>query len=165
MVKVDFSNVDDTRDYASVPVGEYECRVAEVREREARDGSTRWGLRLEIVSGIYAGRTAAWDSLTFSERGLGRVKHVLATLGLDVDGLDEVQPNEIVGARARVVLEEEEYEASDGGRVRSLRVPYRGWSAPTANGAETAPSGEAEVDGGGAGEHALARGLLDDNPF
>lgn len=162
MVKVDFSNVDDTRDYASVPVGEYECKVAEVRERKARDGSIRWGVRLEIVAGTYAGRTAAWDSVTFSERGLGRAKHVLATLGFDVDALEEIQPHEIEGRRARVVLEEEEYEASDGGRVRSLRVPYRGWSTPSENGAG---GGEAEVGGSGAGEHALARGALDDNPF
>ena len=37
----DFSKVDDARSFASVPAGEYECKVVDVRQSLARDGSER----------------------------------------------------------------------------------------------------------------------------
>ena len=83
-MQFDFSQIHDIDSYVSIPEGSYVCRVAEVREGLARDGSPRWSLRLEVSRGEYAGRTAGWDSLTWSDRGIRRVKHVLevgATLG------------------------------------------------------------------------------------
>ena len=47
--------------------------IEEVRPGATREGSPRWACRLEVAEGEYAGRTAAWDSLVFSERGLPRV--------------------------------------------------------------------------------------------
>ena len=70
----DFSQVEDTQSFVSIPEGAYECRIAEVREGLSRDGSVRWSFRLEVLRGEYAGRTAGWDALTWSERGISRVK-------------------------------------------------------------------------------------------
>lgn len=182
MVKVDFSLVDETRDFATIPSGDYPCRVAEVRQGEARDGSPRWSLRLEVLEGTFAGRTAGWDSMTFSDRGLPRVKHVLSSLGLEVDGLEEVEPSQILDRHAHVAFREEEYEAADGTRTRSLRVPYRGWARigedvaarepggvrSPASGFGSAGSGSVDirtVDLGGEGEQALSRGEPPRHPF
>lgn len=134
-MRVDFSNVEDSESYVSVPEGTYLCRVAEVRESLTREGSPRWGMRLEVAEGEYAGRTAAWDALIFSERGLPRVKHVLARFGFDVSGTIELQPSDLLDLRARAQCQLEEHEDRlTGKRSKRLRVPYLGYEAANGNG-------------------------------
>ncbi|MDP6538459.1 MAG: DUF669 domain-containing protein [Planctomycetota bacterium] len=127
-MQYDFSTVADVVSFASVPEGRYLCRVAEVREGESRDGSPRWSLRLEVAEGDRAGRTAAWDSITWSERGIHRVKLVLDTLGIDTEGVVEIAPDELVGLETcvEVVLEEREDPLSGRRELRN-RVPYDGY--------------------------------------
>lgn len=126
----DFRSVDDIDSFVSVPQGVHVCRVAEVREGRARDGSIRWSFRLEVVDGEWAGRTAAWDSLTWSERGVHRVKKVLEALGVDVRGELDIEPADLVGLRARVQVEPEEREDPLSGRRQvRMRVPYLGYGS------------------------------------
>jgi hypothetical protein len=132
-MQFDFSQVNDVESYVSIPEGTYTCRVAEVREGVARDGSVRWSLRLEVAEGDFAGRTAAWDSLTWSERGIRRVKLVLRALGLDVSGAVDVQSSDLVGLRARATFQPEEREDPlTGRRVVRMRVPFAGYAAANA---------------------------------
>ena len=128
-MRFDFGSVEDVDSYVFVPEGEHDCRVAEVREGTARDGSVRWSFRLEVLDGEWAGRTAAWDSLTWSERGVYRVKKVLEALGLDVRGELEIEPADLVNLQARVKIVPEEREDPVTGRrqVRN-RVPYLGYT-------------------------------------
>jgi len=126
----DFSSIDDVESFISVPAGVHECRVAEVREGRSRDGSVRWSFRLEVLNGDYAGRTAAWDSVTWSERGVYRVKKILEAFGLDVRGELEIEPNDLVNLQARVKVEPEEREDPvSGKRQVRMRVPYLGYAA------------------------------------
>ena len=127
-MKIDFSSIEDLESYVSVPDGTYACRIAEVREGVTRDGSARWAIRLEVAEGDHAGRTAAWDALIWSERGLPRVKQVLAALGFDVSGTLELHPRDLNGLRVRAqfVTEERENPLS-GKKVTRLRVPYSGY--------------------------------------
>jgi hypothetical protein len=151
----DFSQVEDIDSYVSIPEGVYVCRVAEVREGLSRDNSVRWSYRLEVVDGEYAGRTAGWDSLTWSDRGIRRVKRVLETLGLDVSGHLEVQPSDLIGLQARVVFQTEEREDAFTGRhTLRLRVPYAGYSPLAGSGSKeveprTAALDEPQDDGRG----------------
>jgi hypothetical protein len=133
----DFSQIQDFESYVSVPEGTYLCRIAEVREGLARDGSVRWGFRLEVAEGEYAGRTAAWDALTWSDRGIQRVKRVLSTLGIDTSGTVELEASDLIGLRAFATLEPEEREDPVTGRRQArLRVPYAGYApCDSANGA------------------------------
>lgn len=128
-MQVDFSDVGDAESYVSVPEGVYVCRVAEVREGLTREGHPRWALRLEVAGGEYTGRTAAWDALIWSPRGLPRVKAVLARLGFDVSGRLRLEPHELVGRSVRAELRIEEREDPvSGNRVSRLRVPYMGYA-------------------------------------
>jgi hypothetical protein len=134
-MKVDFSQVEDSESYVSIPEGTYVCRIVEVRPYATREGSPRWSFRLEVAEGEYAGRTAAWDSLIFSERGLPRVKHVLACFGFDVSGALELSPEDLKNLRARATCTLEEYEDRlTGRRQRRLRVPYLGYENANGNG-------------------------------
>jgi len=127
-VQFDFSRIEDIDSFVSIPEGRYVCRVAEVREGVARDSSPRWSLRLEVASGEYAGRTAGWDSVTWSDRGIRRVKHVLEALGLNVSGQVEIAPSDLLGREVIATFQSEEREdAFTGRRVLRLRVPYAGY--------------------------------------
>ena len=128
-MRFDFSSVDDIDSYVFVPEGEHDCRVADVREGTSRDGSVRWSFRLEVLNGEWAGRTAAWDSLTWSERGVYRVKKVLEALGLDVRGELEIEPQDLLNLQARVrVVPEEREDPVTGRRQVRMRVPYLGYA-------------------------------------
>ena len=98
----DFSRVDETESYITVPPGLYSCKITEVRPGFARDGSERWTFRLEVLDGEYAGRMAAWDSLTWSDRGVLRVKMVLGAFGFDVSGELDIAPGDLYDVRVKV---------------------------------------------------------------
>jgi len=127
-MRYDFSQVEDVDHFVAVPNGTYLCRVAEVRERRARDGSARWALRWVVEDGPYGGRTAAWDNLTWSERGIRRVKWILARLGFDVTGVLELEPEGLAGRLARVTVFAEEFvNPATGVRQVRSRVPFAGY--------------------------------------
>lgn len=127
-VHVDFSQVDDVESFVTVPEGRYACRIAEVREGETQAGDLRWALRLEVADGELAGRTAAWDGLVWSQRGLGRVKYVLGVLGFDVSGALDVAASDLLDRRAVVEFFVEEYtDPNSGRRVERLAVPFLGY--------------------------------------
>jgi hypothetical protein len=166
-MRFDFSSVDDIESYVSVPAGTHHVRVAEVRDGRSRDGSSRWTFRLEVIDGDYAGRTAAWDSLTWSERGIFRVKKVLEALGLDVRGELEIDPKDLVNLQARVqVAPEEREDPVTGRRQVRMRVPYLGYERAERNGDVVAngavdewhPAGEPDA-------HAGEKDDSDEGPF
>jgi hypothetical protein len=149
-MQYDFSTVANMVSYASVPEGHYLCRVEEVREGVARDGSPRWSLRLEVAEGDHAGRTAAWDSITWSERGIHRVKLVLDSLGVETEGVVEIAPDDLVDLRACVqVVPEEREDPLSGRRELRNRVPYDGY-VPAERWREMSAEGP-EEDGEGNG--------------
>jgi len=124
----DFSAVDDVQSFASIPAGSYPVRIAEVREGHTRDGSVRWALRLEVAEGEYAGRTAGWDGLVWSERGVVRVKRVLEALGFDVRGELDVSTDDLCGRLVCAQFEHEDWEdPATGRRTQRLSVPYAGY--------------------------------------
>ena len=98
-MRFDFSQIQDVESFVSVPPGTYRCRVADVREGTSRDGSVRWSFRLEVADGEFAGRTGAWDSVTWSERGVHRVQHALAAMGFDT--LHFTEPGSLTARRGR----------------------------------------------------------------
>ena len=128
-MQYDFSTVEERDSFVTVPEGVYVCKVEEVRPGLAKDGSARWSLRLNVDEGELGGRTAGWDSITWSERGIFRVKHVLEALGFDVAGTVEIEPADLVGRRAKVQFELEQWEDPLSGKTQvRLRVPYLGFA-------------------------------------
>ena len=128
-MKIDLSQIEDFEEYRAVPPGEYHCRAGEVRESDSPAGHTRWGIRWEILSGEYQGRTACWDSLHWSERGLPRVKFALQMMGLRSDGEMDLKTDDIVGHSALVeIIHEEREDPTSGIRRVMNRVSYAGYA-------------------------------------
>ncbi len=153
-MEIDWDTVNDSHDVLTVPEGIYDVRVVDVREGSTRDGSPRWSMRMEVIGGPFAGKHAGWDALIWSERGKPRVKRVLSTLGLPVEGQRELQPRDVEGCRGRAQVVIEEYEDAHGVLHRRLTVPYDGWAPYEGE------EGEG-VDETSATREALAR----DSPF
>lgn len=142
-MEYDFSSVEDDRDeFVLVPEGVYEVRIAEARESRGRDGNEHWGLRLEVLSGDWAGKTAAWDWLVWSERGVSRIKRVFRALGIDVEGTVSLSPHDLIDRKARVMVGVEEREDSLTGRsTLRNRVPYDGYAPLDPEGHRVEPQG------------------------
>lgn len=140
----DFSEVVETEDFASLPQGWYTVRIDEVREGRTRDGDERWGLKLVVAEGRFAGRVAAWDGLVWSERGSPRAKRLLEALGFEITGVLVLEPAELLGRPLDVELVLEEWEnPSTGRRQRRNSVPYDGFlPAGRAREQEAAAAGE-----------------------
>ena len=132
-IHVDFSQVENVDSFVAIPEGRYLCSIGEVREGETQAGDLRWALRLEVAEGELAGRTAAWDGLVWSQRGLGRVKYVLGVLGFDVSGPLDLGAADLLGREAYVefLIEEWTYR-STGKRTERLAVPFLGYE-PASN--------------------------------
>ena len=161
-MRQDFSTVPEPEtDLVTVPPGRYLCRVRQVHERRTRDGaSVQWAVVLDVAEGTHAGHLAAWDNLTFSDRGLPRVKLALRAFGFDVSGVLDLEPGEMQGRRAVVELVEQQWVNPDTGHTtRRLGVPYAGYAhATTWDGDPGAPEGPAEAEGaGGPGTAAAGR--------
>ena len=132
MQTIDFDEVTENKDYASIPEGCYRCKIGEVRVGMTRNGHERWAYRLEVANGEYAGRTAGWDGLVFSERGLPRVKYVLSRLGFDTTGRVSLEPNDIQGRHIEARLIAELWEDPVSGKsITRLTVPYEGYERVT----------------------------------
>jgi len=154
-MELDFANIENIEDLRSVPDGEYPCRIVEVRESQSPAGHVRWGLRWEVTGGDWQGRTACWDSLHWSERGVARVKYVLSVLGFDVSGSLEVTPGHLEGRQALVTCTSEEREDPVTG-IRRLtnRVPFSGYRPLPSD-----PPPE-EKKKSGSGKRAAGRGAV-----
>mgnify|MGYP001600207741 CR=1 FL=1 len=124
----DFREVGDIENFVAVPNGTYRARVAEVRVKKARDGSDLWSIRWVVDDGPFAEKTAAWDNLTWSERGIRRVKLVLSRLGFETTGVLEILPEDLVGRCALVTIFAEEFvNPATGARQVRPRVPFSGY--------------------------------------
>jgi len=127
-IHIDFSQIEDVDSFVTVPEGRYLCRVGEVREGETKAGDLRWALRLEVADGELAGRTAAWDGLVWSPRGLPRVKHVLHSLGFDTSGAVDIDAAQLLGCQAFVDFFIEEWtDPNTSRRTERLAVPFLGY--------------------------------------
>lgn len=126
----DFTDVEETEDFASLPQGWYTVKVEEVREGSTREGDARWGLKLVVTRGPYAGRTAAWDGLIWSDRASARAKRLLEAMGIDSSGKVELESQDVLGRCLDVELVLEEWENPvTGRRQRRNTVPYDGFAA------------------------------------
>ena len=129
-MQIDFGDSDGDRvqDFITIPAGTYLCEIAEVRPGTTRNGDERWGLRLVVCEGDFVGRQAAWDGLSFSERGRARVQRVLRAFGLPSSGRVDLEPEDLHGLRAFVeVLPQESRDPGTGDLIRRNEVPYDGY--------------------------------------
>jgi len=128
MPRIDFSNVQDAKNYSPLPEGTYPCQVSDVEEAFTRNADEMFKLVFEVTDGEFAGRRI-FDNLVFSDAALKRAKMILSRLGVDVSGEVDLTPDMLVKKQCLVSVAIEEYLDRDGnGRTRN-NVPYGGYAA------------------------------------
>lgn len=155
----DGSAVDN---FVVVEEGAYRMKIGEARESGATGDTVSWMLKLQLVDGPMAGRNAVIDWLNFTDRGMHRVRSVLAAVGYDTSKPIEVEPLDLVGKEAIIRVETRETTEHVGEKertVRRSRVTYDGWSPVTDDDVTTE---EAVADRGGGGAPLAA---ADEMPF
>jgi len=95
--------------------------VKDCEEKESNSGTTYWNLNLEVVNGAFAGKWL-YDSLFFSQKALPRFKMACKALGLNVKGEAEITPQQLIGKKALVDIEIDNYD----GKKRN-KVAYAGY--------------------------------------
>lgn len=115
-LSIDMAAMDpQVADYTTVPEGDHEVMVAEVRPGTTRAGDERWSLRLVCAEGELRGRQAAWHSLVFSTRGRAAARRFLKAAGFK--SKDDVQVSDLEGRRVRVTVRRATYTSPCGTQV------------------------------------------------
>ncbi len=154
-MRIELEGADEVDDFVIVEDGEHLMRVGGAKQMDGAEGRISWMLRMELVHGIRAGRTAVTEWVNFTPRGLHRARLILAALGFDVSDTLEVEPHELIGRKAylRVATEETLREADQRVQRRS-RVAYDGWSPVGDTAGDTAGDTVGDAAGGPATEAA-----------
>jgi len=134
MPKIDFSQIDDVKDFSPLPDGDYLCRLSEIEESTTQYDDELWKLKFEVIEGEYAGRYV-FDNMVFSEAALKRAKLICSRLGINVSGEIDLAPGMIEGRTCYLTVEIEEYEDSEGHLKKRNVVPFAGYER--ADGVET----------------------------
>jgi hypothetical protein len=156
MPKINWSQVEDARDFEPLPIGKYPCVLAvdnKMRDSQGnmitdgngrpaisttRAGDERWSIKATILDGPHAGRWVL-DSLSFGERALKRAKIVLKRAGIiDDDTTDyDPQPEELDGTYWWVDVDRHEPRQNadgspklrkDGKPIMDPRVAFAGYT-------------------------------------
>lgn len=134
-MQIDLDIEGGVDDYKLVEDGDHLLRVAEASAGSTADGSVSWMVRMEVVEGDLAGRTAVLDWLNFTSRGLHRARLILSALGYDTTKTLDLEPRDLLSKVAVLRLRTEETEHPvTGRRIKRSRVAYDGW-APADEGA------------------------------
>jgi len=127
---VDFNNVPDTQEFNELPPGKYLAKVTEVKPDTSANQNLVWRLKMEVLHGAHKGGTIV-DSLTWTEKGMGRVKLVLKRLGVDLSRPVDVDRLVLEGRIAIVALGKDKYvNEATGQEVESMKVPFAGYEEP-----------------------------------
>lgn len=131
MPKVNLNDVDawEGDGAGPTPDGSYKVKVEAIEERTGPKGEY-WNLELKIADGSFAGRSL-YDNLSFTDKSLGRLKQVLAALGVKMDGEFDLKPSMLKGKTAHVLVRREAYVNANG--EDDTRPVCKAWAAKPFN--------------------------------
>ena len=85
--------------------GEYPAQIIQVRVKFSKCGQfEQHSLRVRVEDAANELWEDFWENLTFSEKAMWKVEHVLSAVGVEVGVEREIRPEEWVEKRCRVVL-------------------------------------------------------------
>jgi hypothetical protein len=126
MVRINFNDVEGSREFEPIPDGTYLCMIEEVKEKFTRKGDEMWNICFRIQEGAYE-EQCIYDNLVFSDAALKRARLFFSSIGVDTSGQLEVTPDEVEGQRCLVSVTTEEYTDGNGRRRRRNKVPFKGY--------------------------------------
>lgn len=119
VISVDFTGADSA--VKPLEAGPYQAKVLDVSLSEKAGPS---GYHSVIIDWqvLEPKRKVRFDRYSLSPAALWRLKQVMTTLGLDVpEGEFEIDPAELKGLEATIVLKVEEYNGRENNRVEEVK--------------------------------------------
>jgi len=123
---VNFGRSEQPDPQQPIPIGEYKCKIVEVREKTSQKGEEYYSLRLEIIEGDYDGRSV-YDSLFFSPKALQRLKLICERLGINIEGDVEITPSLFLYKIVVVAIKQDFYINKSGQTINKNIVAYDGY--------------------------------------
>jgi hypothetical protein len=100
-------NFGAIKDLDPISDGKYDAVISKAEFGMSQKQQPKCDLRWTIEGGDFDGRIV-FDTLSFSEKALWRVKEVLVALGFDEDFNDELTPDMLLGMRGVITVATEQ---------------------------------------------------------
>ncbi len=94
-IKLDFSNVTGG-DYTPIPADDYVVEIEKVENRTAKSGNEMLSLTFNVMEGEYEGRKI-FDLYVLTEKALWKLKDLLVAVGVDTEGMVDLDADDLVG--------------------------------------------------------------------
>jgi hypothetical protein len=136
-LEMDFTDVEAWEAGEILPAGTHDVTVIKAEESMSSSGNPQLELELEAFEGPNkGGRIRDW--ITVIPTTAGKVKQVLTALGLEVDGKYTIDPDNLVGRKAQILVRNELYDGKERSKVKGYEPSGAtgGASPPSTNGAK-----------------------------
>ena len=94
-IKLDFSNVTGGN-FEPIPAGDYTVEIEKVENRTAKSGNEMLSLTFNVMEGEYEGRKI-FDLYVLTEKALWKLKDLLVAVGVDTEGMVDLDIDDLVG--------------------------------------------------------------------
>lgn len=115
VVSFDFTGVEAGG--RMVPDGTYSVTIDEIGTEEGQSGYDYWAVRFKVTAGQYKG-SVLFDNLSHSPAALFKIKRLLEVLGVEAEGMVDIDPDELVGQELDVLVVNENFEGKDRPKVQ-----------------------------------------------
>ena len=110
-IKLDFSNVTGGN-FEPIPAGDYVVEIEKVENRTAKSGNEMLSLTFNVVEGEYEGRKI-FDLYVLTEKALWKLKDLLVAVGVDTEGMVDLDVDDLVGEVFTATVEIQESPGYD----------------------------------------------------
>lgn len=95
MINLDFSNVTGGN-FDPIPAGDYVLEIEDIEERVSKSGNDMLNITFSVAEGEYEGRKI-FEFYVLTEKALWKLKDLFIALGIDTDGMVNVDIEDLVG--------------------------------------------------------------------
>lgn len=96
-------DLSDVKGLDPIPAGKYVATITEAKTAVSKAGNEMIQMRWHIEEGEYEGRIV-FDNMVFSSNAMWRVKQTLIGLGFPKDYTGNVEPDDLIGLSANIVV-------------------------------------------------------------
>lgn len=129
MPKVNFKDVDDTKQFTVIPEGDYIAEIVKVEELKTKNDDDMWKVQFKVIEGEHKG-TNIFSYFVFNEGGYGNIKKLYKEIGgFDLAKSHNCIPSDIEGEKLIITVAIGEYTNKEGNKIKNNTIPYGGFKS------------------------------------
>lgn len=115
MLNLDFSNVPSRE---ALEEGVYTLQISKAEETVSSTGNPMLKLEFDVMG--VEGNRKLWDNFVLIDKCLFKLQELFKALGLDTDGIVEMDVQELVGQQVQAKVIQEEYNGDTVNRIKKI---------------------------------------------